>query len=74
MSDRQKISERFGLNLSEAREESKLTQAELARLASMNQPQLSRLERGLHCPRLDSAVRLADALGVRLRDLLFEIG
>lgn len=74
MSERRKTSEQFGRNLTEARQESQLTQVELARRACMHQPQISTLERGLVCPRLDSAVRLADALGVRLRDLLFEIG
>lgn len=68
------VKQRFGLNLAEAREESQLTQAEVAERASMNQPQISTFEQGKVCPRLDSAVRLADALGVRLSDLLFEIG
>ena len=68
------VKELFGRNLAMAREESKLTQAELADRAYMDQPRISTFERGVVCPWLYSAVRLADALGVRLRDLLFEIG
>jgi hypothetical protein len=34
---------------------------------------ICRLEHGLHCPRLDTIVRLADALGLQIRDLLYGI-
>jgi transcriptional regulator with XRE-family HTH domain len=71
--DRQAISEQFGRNLAEAREWAGLTQRQLGQEVSMHQVNLSRLECGLSCPRLDLIVRLADAVGVQVRDLLFEI-
>ncbi|MFL5898680.1 MAG: helix-turn-helix domain-containing protein [Solirubrobacterales bacterium] len=73
MKDRETIGMQFGTNLSQAREWAKLTQTDLARQASMRQCDISRFERGVVCPRLDTAARLAESLGVQLRDLLFEI-
>lgn len=71
MSDR--IRTQFGRNLSEARGWVGLTQAQLAEQLSMHQKEISRLERGEVCPRLDMLVKLAEAVGVQVRDLLFEI-
>jgi len=71
--DAEAIGQQFGRNLAEAREWAGLSQAELAQRASMHQVNLSKLERGLSCPRLDSVVKLADAAGVQVRDLLFGI-
>lgn len=44
--------------------------AELARRADMKRPNLSRLEAGRHSPTLETMERLADALGIRVVDLL----
>lgn len=74
MSERRRTSDQFGRRLLEARRGAKLTQKDLALRASMEQPQISSFERGIVCPRLDSVVRLADALGLRARDLIGEIG
>jgi ribosome-binding protein aMBF1 (putative translation factor) len=65
------ISRQFGRNLTEAREWAGLTQAELARQVRMHQKDVSLLEHGERLPRLDRIS--AEALGVQLRDLLFEI-
>jgi ribosome-binding protein aMBF1 (putative translation factor) len=67
------ITRQFARNLSEAREWAGLSQKELAEQVSLPQPEISRLERGARCPRLDRIASLAEALGVQLRDLLFEI-
>lgn len=73
MIDAEAVGKQFGRNLAEAREWAGLTQAQLAQEVSMHQVNLSILERGLRCPRLDTVAKLADALGVQVRDLLFEI-
>lgn len=73
MKDRESIGMQFGRNLSEAREWAGLTQTAFAKQASMRQCDISRLERGVVCPRLDTVVRLSEALGLQMRDLLFEI-
>jgi transcriptional regulator with XRE-family HTH domain len=68
-----RIAEQFGRNLSEARGWAGLTQAQLGKQTAMCQGEISRLERGVYPPRLDAVVRLASAVGVQVRDLLFEI-
>jgi ribosome-binding protein aMBF1 (putative translation factor) len=70
---RQAISEQFGRNLAEARGWAELSQVELAERASLRQRDVSKLESGLRCPRLDLVVRLADVLEVQVRDLLYGI-
>ncbi len=67
------VSEQFGRNLAEARGWAELSQAQLGQKVSLSQMEISLLERGLQCPRLDAVVALAEALGVHVRDLLFGI-
>jgi ribosome-binding protein aMBF1 (putative translation factor) len=67
------VSEQFGRNLAEARGWAGLSQAQLAEQVNVGQMDISLFERGLQCPRLDTVVALAEALGVHVRDLLFEV-
>jgi transcriptional regulator with XRE-family HTH domain len=62
--------ERFGRNLFMARRRAGLAQGELARRVSMQQNDLSLLERGRRRPRLDTLVRLARGLEMPAGDLL----
>ncbi len=71
--DLEAISSRFGRNLAEARGWEGLTQQQLAERASLIEREVARLELGERCPRLDKIVRLADALGLQVRDLLYGI-
>jgi transcriptional regulator with XRE-family HTH domain len=57
-------------NLFAAREERKLTQAELARKARVSVSYISMLERGERTPPLETLEILAKALGMRPLDLL----
>jgi len=50
-----------------AREEKKLSQAELARRAGTKQPHIARLESGTETPGLEVLSRIATALGLKLR-------
>ena len=67
------VSEQFGRNLAEARGWEGLTQKQLAERASLSVREVTRLEYAQRCPRLDKVVRLADAVGVQVRDLLYGI-
>jgi transcriptional regulator with XRE-family HTH domain len=67
------VSEQFGRNLAEARGWAGLSQAQLAKQIGMAQAEVARIEIGTRHPRLDKIVKFADALGVQVRDLLFEI-
>jgi transcriptional regulator with XRE-family HTH domain len=65
--------ERFGRNLYALRKEAGFSQDRLAAEVFMNRASLSRFEQG-HCfPRLDHLVRLARAIDVQVRDLLYGI-
>ncbi len=67
------VAEQFGRNLAEARGWAGLTQTQLGEQVSLTQKAISLMERGEQLPRLDALVRLAESLGVLVRDLLFEI-
>lgn len=71
--DLEVVSRQFGRNLAEARGWAELTQTQLAREVSMRQKDISLMELGKRCPRLDAVVSLAGAVGVQVRDLLWEI-
>lgn len=72
-SDREAVVEKFGRNLFMARRRAGLAQGELARVVSMQQTDLSLLERGRRCPRLDTIVRLARGLEMPVCDLMHGI-
>jgi ribosome-binding protein aMBF1 (putative translation factor) len=67
------VSRQFGRNLAEARGWEGLTQSQLAHRASMSLREIACFEYAERCPRLDKVVRLADAVGVQVRDLLYGI-
>ncbi len=67
------VAEQFGRNLAEARGWAGLSQTELGEQLSLRYQQIGKLERGEQVPRLDLIVRLAEVLGLQVRDLLFEI-
>ncbi|HET9152871.1 MAG TPA: helix-turn-helix transcriptional regulator [Solirubrobacterales bacterium] len=69
----ERIKAQFGRNLAEARGWAGLTQAELAEQTSVRRIEIGRYETGMRCPPLDRVVRLAEVLGLQVRDLLFEI-
>jgi transcriptional regulator with XRE-family HTH domain len=69
----ERISAQFARNLAEARDWAGLSQKDLGRAVSLSQKEISLMELGKRLPRLDRISALAEALGVQLRDLLFEI-
>ena len=67
------VAEQFGRNLAEARDWEGISQKQLAQRISMSQADVARWELGERCPRLDYVVKLADAVGLQVRDLLYGI-
>jgi transcriptional regulator with XRE-family HTH domain len=63
----------FGRNLRTARRQAGLTQDRLAAEVYLHHSAISRIETGKYIPRLDHVIRLAAALELRVRDLLFGI-
>ena len=63
------IAKRFGANVRAWRKHAGLSQEEVALRASLHRTEVSLLERGGRLPRIDTAVKLAGALGVGAGDL-----
>ncbi len=64
------IAARFGDNLARQRKLADLSQEELSLRASLHRTEISQLERGLRLARLDTLVKIKDALEVSADDLL----
>jgi len=60
----------FGENLARCRRKADLSQDEVSRRASLHRTEISQLERGLRLARIDTLVKLRDALEVSADDLL----
>lgn len=60
------LNQQIGVLLSKAREEANLTQAELARIAHIDQGDISKIERGLGNPTTAKITKLFQALGKRV--------
>jgi len=64
------IAARFGKNLTRCRKRAGLSQEELGVRASLHRTEIGLLERGERLPRIDTAVKLAGALGAPLGELI----
>ena len=64
------VAQLFGKNLARKREAAGLSQEEVGIRAAVHRTEVSQLERGLRCPRIDTLVKLAGALGVEPSELL----
>ena len=64
------IAHRVGARVRELRLDAEMTQGELARRISTHRPIVSRVERGLHMPRLEELERYATALELDVATLL----
>lgn len=60
------VARRFAANLLEARERANMSQEEVGLRASLHRTEIGLLERGARVPRIDTLVKLAAALGVRI--------
>jgi transcriptional regulator with XRE-family HTH domain len=64
------IAEEFGKNLHRARKQAGVSQEHLAVLATLHRTEIGLLERGERLPRIDTALKLAGALGLPLEKLV----
>jgi len=63
------VAARFGDNLRHARKDAGLSQEEAGIRASLHRTEIGLLERGERIPRIDTAIKLAGAVGVQLAEL-----
>ncbi|MFF8656843.1 helix-turn-helix domain-containing protein [Streptomyces huasconensis] len=59
-----------GAHIRSARIHADLTQEQVALTTGIDRPSIVRIESGQQAPTLDSLIRIADAIGVPLRDLV----
>lgn len=64
------LAKRFAANLRHYRDESGLSQEELAAKAEIHRSQVSALSQARQIPKIDTLVKLAGALGIPAGDLL----
>jgi transcriptional regulator with XRE-family HTH domain len=67
------LAEQFGKNLLSARKRGGFSQEELAVRASLHRTEIGLLERGERLARIDTAIKLAGALGLPLASLVVGI-
>jgi transcriptional regulator with XRE-family HTH domain len=60
------VAHRFGENLRRTRRQTDISQEELGFRAGLHRTEVGLLERGARVPRIDTVVKLAGALGVRI--------
>ena len=66
------IARQFAANLRKARHRAGLSQEEVGWLASLHRTEIGLLERGARVPRIDTLIKLAAALGIRIDCALLE--
>ncbi|MFI1677082.1 helix-turn-helix domain-containing protein [Streptomyces sp. NPDC020607] len=59
-----------GARIRSARQQANLTQERVALMIGIDRPSIVRIEQGQQAPTLDTLIRIADAIGVPLRDLV----
>jgi transcriptional regulator with XRE-family HTH domain len=64
------VAQLFGANLAHYRDATGLSQEEVGIRADLHRTEISQLERGLRCPRIDTLIKLAAVLGVTVEELL----
>lgn len=70
---RNPIAVQFGRNLARARKQAGHSQEALAAKASVHRTEIGPLERGERIPRIDTAIKLASALGIEAHELVKDI-
>ena len=66
------VARRFGANLRHLRGQADLSQEEVGLRASLHRTEIGLLERSARVPRIDTLIKLAAALGIRIDCALLE--
>lgn len=70
MTDKERLLQRFGQHVRQLRVNKKISQEDLAEMADLHRTYISDVERGVRNVSLATAFRIAQALGVELKDLV----
>lgn len=66
------VAQRFGENLRRLRKGAGISQEELGLRCSLHRTEIGLLERGARIPRIDTLIKIASGLGVRIDCALFD--
>lgn len=72
MGDSLDVARRFGENLRRVRRQADISQEELGFRSGLHRTEVGLLERGARVPRLDTLLKLAAGLDIRIESPLFE--
>ncbi len=72
MSASAELARHFGRNLRRRRSEAGISQEELGFRSDLHRTEIGLLERGAHVPRIDTLLKLAAGLGLRIECSLFD--
>jgi transcriptional regulator with XRE-family HTH domain len=72
MRETSEVARRFGANLRRVREQAGLSQEEVGLRSSVHRTEVGLLERGERIPRIDTLLKIAAGIGVRIECPLFD--
>ena len=69
--DKEKLKNNISNNIRLLRTKNRISQDKLSELAGINQQQISFIENGKACPKLETVIKIAEALNVTDNDLIY---
>ena len=69
--DKEKLKNNISNNIRLLRTKNRISQDKLSELAGINQQQISFIENGKACPKLETVIKIAEALTVTVNDLIY---
>lgn len=69
--DKEKLKNSISNNIRLLRTKNRISQDKLSELAGINQQQISFIENGKACPKLETVIKIAEALNVTVNDLIY---
>lgn len=69
--DKEKLKNNISKNIRLLRTKNRISQDKLSELAGINQQQISFIENGKACPKLETVIKIAEALNVTVNDLIY---
>ena len=69
--DKEKLKNNISNNIRLLRTKNRISQDKLSELAGINQQPISFIENGKACPKLETVIKIAEALNVTVNDLIY---
>lgn len=69
--DKEKLKNNISNNIRLLRTKNRISQDKLSELAGINQQQISFIENGKACPKLETVIKIAEALNVTVNYLIY---